>query len=116
MELLAVNKPNEVLIPLIDNQDFTIIPKIGEYVYKGNTLAYSKGDEKFYITSPVSGKIIDIKNHLLFNNNFIESKCIIVENDFKEMVAIRRYLHKHPELSFHEKKTVQFIKNFYKIF
>ncbi len=37
-----------------------------------------------------------------------------LENDFKEMVAIRRYLHKHPELSFHEKKTVQFIKNFYK--
>ena len=37
-----------------------------------------------------------------------------LENDFKEMVTIRRYLHMHPELSFQEKKTVHFIKSFYK--
>ena len=37
-----------------------------------------------------------------------------LEDDFKEMVAIRRYLHMNPELSFQEQKTVQFIKNFYK--
>lgn len=31
----------------------------------------------------------------------------------QEMIKIRRHLHEHPELSFHEKETSEFIKNFY---
>ncbi|MGY3767126.1 M20 family metallopeptidase [Vagococcus vulneris] len=31
----------------------------------------------------------------------------------KKMIEIRRYLHEHPELSFQEKKTSQYIVNFY---
>lgn len=30
-----------------------------------------------------------------------------------EMIKIRRYLHEHPEPSFHEKKTAHFIENYY---
>ena len=31
-----------------------------------------------------------------------------------EMIQIRRYLHEHPELSFKEEKTAQYIADFYK--
>lgn len=30
-----------------------------------------------------------------------------------EMITIRRHLHAHPELSFHEKETAAYIKQFY---
>jgi amidohydrolase len=36
-----------------------------------------------------------------------------LENYYEEMVSIRRYLHQHPELSFKEHKTAQFIHSFY---
>lgn len=36
-----------------------------------------------------------------------------LEGYYEEMVAIRRYLHQHPELSFKEYKTAAFIKSFY---
>ncbi|KGX84731.1 amidohydrolase [Pontibacillus litoralis] len=32
---------------------------------------------------------------------------------YEEMVAIRRHLHQHPELSFHETKTAQYIADYY---
>ena len=35
----------------------------------------------------------------------------LVENYFSEIVSIRRYLHKHPELSFKEYKTSKYIKS-----
>jgi amidohydrolase len=37
----------------------------------------------------------------------------LLEQSYDEMVAIRRYLHQHPELSFHETKTPAFITDFY---
>lgn len=36
-----------------------------------------------------------------------------LENQFDEMVSIRRYLHQHPELSFQEVNTASYIKNYY---
>ncbi|WP_090763728.1 M20 family metallopeptidase [Bacillus sp. OK048] len=36
-----------------------------------------------------------------------------LEDYYEEMVSIRRYMHQHPELSFHEYNTAQFIKEFY---
>lgn len=36
-----------------------------------------------------------------------------LEELYDEMVSIRRYLHQHPELSFKEEKTAQYIINFY---
>lgn len=36
-----------------------------------------------------------------------------IGNGFEDMVEIRRYLHRHPELSFQEKKTAEFIVDYY---
>lgn len=36
-----------------------------------------------------------------------------LDNAYPEMVEIRRYLHMHPEPSFHETKTAKYIRNFY---
>lgn len=36
-----------------------------------------------------------------------------LQNYYSEMVSIRRYLHQHPELSFQETETANFIQNFY---
>lgn len=38
----------------------------------------------------------------------------MLEDRKDEMIEIRRYLHEHPELSFHEEKTAQYIIDFYK--
>lgn len=40
-------------------------------------------------------------------------KCFVTEAHFDEMVRIRRYLHQHPELSFHEEKTADYICHYY---
>ncbi|MDR4887196.1 M20 family metallopeptidase [Fredinandcohnia sp. QZ13] len=37
-----------------------------------------------------------------------------LENKYTEMVDIRRYLHQHPEVSFKEYKTAEYIANYYK--
>ncbi|MGF3066225.1 M20 family metallopeptidase [Facklamia sp. P12945] len=37
-----------------------------------------------------------------------------IENKEERIIEIRRYLHQHPELSFQEKETSKYIKNFYK--
>ena len=39
---------------------------------------------------------------------------IELQNHFEEMVAIRRYLHERPELSFEEVHTPSFIANYHK--
>src|SRR3954470_5066102 len=36
-----------------------------------------------------------------------------LEEHYEEMVSIRRFMHQHPELSFQEYNTAQFIKDFY---
>lgn len=36
-----------------------------------------------------------------------------LDNAYPEMVEIRRYLHMHPEPSFHETETAKYIRNFY---
>lgn len=38
----------------------------------------------------------------------------LLDDAYPDMVSIRRYLHQHPEVSFHETKTAQYIQNFYK--
>ncbi|AOH53850.1 peptidase M20 [Peribacillus muralis] len=37
----------------------------------------------------------------------------LLEGSYEEMVSIRRYLHQHPELSFHEVQTAAFIADYY---
>lgn len=36
-----------------------------------------------------------------------------LENSYNEMVSIRRFLHQHPELSFKEEKTANYIRSYY---
>ena len=38
----------------------------------------------------------------------------MLESRKEEIIEIRRYLHEHPELSFKEEKTAQYIDDFYK--
>src|SRR6185437_12379079 len=47
-------------------------------------------------------------------NNMREQLMSMLENRKEEMIQIRRYLHEHPELSFKEEKTAQYIIDFYK--
>ncbi|AIF42712.1 amidohydrolase [Virgibacillus sp. SK37] len=37
----------------------------------------------------------------------------LIDQHYEEMVEIRRYLHQHPELSFHETETAKYIASFY---
>lgn len=47
------------------------------------------------------------------NPNF-ESKLMTLLDDHRsEIIELRRYLHEHPEVSFHEKNTAAFIKDYY---
>lgn len=50
------------------------------------------------------------KEKFLFKQKLLN----MLENRLHEMIDIRRHLHEYPELSFQEKNTAQFIKNFYK--
>lgn len=45
--------------------------------------------------------------------NMIEKLFSLLESKYDEMVSIRRYLHQHPELSFKEVNTANYIKTFY---
>lgn len=44
----------------------------------------------------------------------IERLHTLLDRSYNEMVSIRRYLHQHPELSFHENKTSAYIAEYYK--
>lgn len=43
-----------------------------------------------------------------------EHLIAMLESRKDEIISIRRYLHAHPELSFYEKNTSQYIEEFYK--
>ncbi|MBW0765148.1 MULTISPECIES: amidohydrolase [Mammaliicoccus] len=47
-------------------------------------------------------------------NNLKEKLFKLIENKESEMIEIRRHLHQHPELSFEEVQTADYIKSFYK--
>lgn len=85
-EIVEFKKPKEVYIPLIcgNDYDITVIPKIGDYVYKGSVVGNNKGKFKMFIHSSVSGKVkaIESKKHP-YNKDV---KCLIIENDFKEQL------------------------------
>lgn len=52
-----------------------------------------------------------------FNQNNLKLETVIVkeiEERYDEMLEIRRHLHQNPELSFQEKETSAYIKDFYK--
>lgn len=47
-------------------------------------------------------------------NPSFESKLMTLLDDHRsEIIELRRYLHEYPEVSFHEKNTAAFIKDYY---
>lgn len=46
-------------------------------------------------------------------NNLKEKLFNLIEKKESDMIDIRRHLHQHPELSFEEAQTAEYIKSFY---
>lgn len=85
-EIIYFNKPEMVYIPLIsgNDTDITVLVNKGEYVYKGSMIAKRKGDFRIPIHSSVSGTVIDFEEKTCFNGQKV--KCVVIKNDFKEMI------------------------------
>ena len=85
-DFYVYNKPQYVYIPLIafHDENVTLLIKKGDYVCKGDVIARKKGDLKLPIFSSVSGKFIDIEEHMHSSGKLV--KCVVIENDFKEKV------------------------------
>lgn len=77
-DLIILNRPDRIQVPIDDSKDYTIIPKIGEYVYKTSPIAHTKGEIKEEVYSPLSGKYIETST--IGNYKYLE-----IENDYKEM-------------------------------
>lgn len=77
-DLIIINRPEKIFVPIDINKDYTIIPKKGEYVYKASLIAHTKGEIKEEVYSPISGKYLEI-----IENNY--GKYLVIENDYKEM-------------------------------
>ena len=76
--LRILNKPEKIYLKYDNNKDYTIIPKINEYIYKCSIVAHTKGDIKECIYSPISGRLLET----IKENDY---KYLILENDFKEI-------------------------------
>ena len=77
-DLIIINRPDKIYIPIDAHKDYTIVPKIGEYVYKSSSIAHTKGDIKEEIYSPISGRFAEV-----IQND--DGKFFVIENDYKEM-------------------------------
>ncbi len=77
------NQPKYIYIPLIigENKNITTLVKKNDYVLKGMKIAKEK-EGAIYIFSPISGKVIGIKEKYTWNHQKI--KCVQVENDYQE--------------------------------
>lgn len=109
-KLVEYKKPNEIYIPLIigSDKDLTVIPKIGDYVYKGMMVANNKGSIKSYLHSSVSGIVKNITEKTYINGEKV--KCLIIENDFKEKLEKRIGL-KEDIHSYTKDEFIELIKN-----
>lgn len=76
--LSILNKPDKVYIKCDNSKDYTIIPKNGEYIYKCSSIAHTKGEDKEYIYSPISGRFLET----IYESN---EKYFVLENDYKEI-------------------------------
>lgn len=105
--LEVFNKPDKVYIPLIvsGDRDITILVNKGDYVYKGEIIAKSKGNYRLPIHSSVSGTVIDFVEKTCFDGSKI--KCVAIENDFKEKIeqklSVKRHINKYTKEEFIER-------------
>lgn len=89
-ELKKYLKPKYVYIPLVCQNDtnITTLVKKGDYVYKGDIVAKSKGHFRIPIHSSISGNVVDIVEKYHSNGHMV--KCLMIENDFKEATNIEK--------------------------
>ena len=87
-DLIIINRPDKIYIPINKDKDYTIVPKIGEYIYKTSAIAHTKGEIKEEIFSPISGKYTEVT----VDDN---GKYIVIENDYKEMNEELRGINKN---------------------
>lgn len=89
-KLIKYNKPKFVYIPLIIQNDdnITVFVKKGDYVYKGDIVAKSKGVLRTPIHSSVSGTVQDTVEKYYLNSELI--KCLVIENDYEEKVKCEK--------------------------
>ena len=78
--------PEYVYIPLISGSDtnISIFVKKNDYVYKGSILGKRQGNFPIPILSSVSGTVIGFEEKYYINGEKI--KCVVIQNDFKELV------------------------------
>ncbi len=85
-ELKKYLEPKKIYIPLIIHWDdnITVLVKKGDYVFKGDMVAKSRGDFRTPIHASVSGTVLDYEEKYYLCGKKV--KCIVIENDFKEKV------------------------------
>lgn len=78
--------PEYVYIPLISGSDtnISIFVKKNDYVYKGSILGKRQGNFPIPILSSVSGTVIGFEEKYYVNGEKV--KCVVIQNDFKELV------------------------------
>lgn len=80
-DILYYNNPKYVYIPLINQNDenITVMVKIGDKVKIGTVLGKRKGTFRIPILSSCSGRVVDITNKYYLNGKKV--KCITILND-----------------------------------
>lgn len=86
----TIPMPKYVYIPLINGNDdnITMLVKLGDKVKKGTVIGRTKGDFKIPIHSSVSGTLVKYEEHIYLNGKKV--KCAMIENDFKETLGYKK--------------------------
>ncbi len=97
MKLIHLDKNYEIKlkskITAFLNPDYIYIPIKKEEISLLKKKKIKKGELLFSnVYSPVSGNIIGIQECTLWNNTI--SKCLVIENDFKELISNRKAVRK----------------------
>lgn len=89
-DIIKYIKPKYIYIPLVIQNDtnITALFKKDDYVHKGDIVAKSKGKFRVFLHSSVSGRVIDTVDKHYYNGQLV--KCLMIENDFKEKVAVKK--------------------------
>ena len=80
--------PNYLYIPIKEGYNLSV--KTNSIINKEDILLHNNED---YIYSPVSGIVLGKTNSMKVSNNL--TNCIVIENDFKEHVKVRKFANKY---------------------
>ena len=102
--------PKYVYIPLISDSEtnISIFVKKNDYVYKGNVIAKKQGNFSIPILSSVSGIVIGFEEKYYLNGKKV--KCIVIQNDFKELMEEKNSLVGNIE-QIKKEKFIEILKN-----